>query len=94
LLHFIAASVGAGIAARHVWIQSHPDQVMAECGVGFDYMFESFPFKRAIELVFKGTGECTKIDWTFLGLTIPQLSFIGFATLAAYAVLLTLRKRS
>lgn len=94
LLHFIAASVGAGIAARHVWIQSHPDQVMAECGVGFDYMFESFPFKRAIELVFKGTGECTKIDWTFLGLTIPQLSFIGFTTLAAYAVLLTLRKKS
>ena len=67
LFHFIAAIVGAGIAARHVWIQSHPDQVMAECGVGFDYMFESFPFKRALELVFKGTGECTKVDWTFLG---------------------------
>ncbi|MEQ1600753.1 MAG: disulfide bond formation protein B [Methylophilaceae bacterium] len=94
LLHFIAASVGAGIAARHVWIQSHPDQVMAECGVGFDYMFESFPFKRAIELVFKGTGECTKVDWTFLSFTIPQLSFVCFVALAIFAVLLTLRKKA
>lgn len=93
LLHFSAAAAGAGIAARHIWIQSHADEVMAECGAGFDYIFESFPMRKALELVFKGTGECSKIDWTLFGLTIPQLSLIAFVALALYAVLLAVMKK-
>ena len=87
-LQFVAAAAGAGIAMRHIWIQNHADQVMAECGAGFDYIFERFPFRKAIELVFKGTGECSTIDWTFLGFTIPQLSLVAFVGLAMYAVFL------
>jgi disulfide bond formation protein DsbB len=52
-------------------------------------MFENFPFKKAIDLVFKGTGDCANIDWTFLGLTIPQMSLIAFVSLAAYAIYLS-----
>jgi len=91
-LQFVIAATGAGIAMRHIWIQSHPDQVMAECGAGFDYIFEQFPFRRAVELVFKGTGECSNIDWTLLGFTIPQLSLVAFTGLAAYAVVLAFVK--
>jgi disulfide bond formation protein DsbB len=90
-LQFIAAAAGAGIALRHIWIQSHADQVMAECGAGFDYIFERFPFRKAVELVFKGTGECSAIDWTLFGLTIPQLSLIAFTGLGFYAVFLAFR---
>lgn len=93
-LHFIAAAIGAGIAARHIWIQANPDKVMAECGAGFDYIFETFPFKRALDLVFKGTGECSAIDWTFLGFTIPQLSLACFIALALYAVYLAIIKKA
>ena len=92
LLHFSAAA-GAGIAIRHIWIQNHADEVMAECGAGFDYLFQTFPMRKAQELVFKGTGECSKIDWTLFGLSIPQLSLIAFAALALYAVLLAFRKQ-
>ncbi|HEY0269341.1 MAG TPA: disulfide bond formation protein B [Methyloradius sp.] len=91
-VHFIAAVAGAGIASRHIWIQANPDKVMAECGAGFDYIFENFPMKRALDLVFKGTGECTTIDWTLFGLTIPQLSLICFVGLAIYAILLAVLK--
>jgi len=87
-VQFAVAAAGAGIALRHIWIQSHPGEVMAECGAGFDYIFERFPFRKAVELVFKGTGECSTIDWTLLGFTIPQLSLVAFVGLAAYAVLL------
>ncbi|RYF63055.1 MAG: disulfide bond formation protein B, partial [Comamonadaceae bacterium] len=27
---------------------------------------------------FKGSGDCSKIDWTFLGLSIANWSFIAF----------------
>lgn len=85
-LHILTALIGAGIALRHMWIQAHPDQVMGECGAGFDYIFERFPLRRALDLVFKGTGECSAIDWTLFGLTIPQLSLIAFLGLGAYAL--------
>ena len=88
ILHLAAAATGSVIASRHIWIQANPDKVMAECGAGFDYIFKNFPFKKAIDLVFKGTGECTSIDWTLFDLTIPQLSLICFIALGIYAVYL------
>lgn len=94
VLQFAVAATGAGIASRHIWIQTHADEVMAECGAGFDYIFQSFPFRKAIELVFKGTGECTAIDWTLFGLTIPQLSLMAFVVLGIYAVVLAVAKRT
>lgn len=94
LLHVVAAVTGIGIAARHIWIQANPDKVMAECGAGFDYIMETFPLKKALDLIFKGTGECSAIDWTLFGLTIPQLSLIAFAGLGLFAVLLAFQKKA
>ena len=87
VIQLLSALGGAGVAIRHWWIQAHRESMVADCGVGFDYMFENFPLKKALTLVFRGTGDCAAIDWTFLGLTIPQLSliaFIGFAIFAVY----------
>lgn len=88
LLHLLTALGGAGVAIRHWWIQAHRESMVADCGVGFDYMFENFPLKKALTLVFRGTGDCAAIDWTFLGLTIPQLSLIAFIGFGIYAVYL------
>ncbi len=87
-LHVIAAMVGAGWAMRHWWIQAHRETMIADCGVGFDYMIENFPLKKALSLVFKGTGDCAAIDWTFLGLSIPQMALIAFIGLGIYAIYL------
>lgn len=92
-LQFIAAVVGAGIAARHTWIQANPDKVMSECGAGFDYIYETLPFQEFLTWVFKGTGECSAMDWSFLGLTIPQLSLIAFIGLAMYSIALVFLKK-
>jgi len=88
LLQVITSLGGAGVAVRHWWIQAHKDEMIADCGVGFDYMFENFPLEKALTLVFKGTGDCAAIDWTFLGLTIPQMSLIAFIGFGLYAVFL------
>lgn len=93
VLHLAAAFTGIGIAIRHTWIQANPEKVFAECGAGFDYIFETFPLKKALDLVFKGTGECSTIDWTLFGLTIPQLSLIAFIGLAIYAIWLAFLKK-
>jgi disulfide bond formation protein DsbB len=88
LLQMLTALGGAGVAVRHWWVQAHKNEMIADCGVGFDYMFENFPLEKALTLVFKGTGDCAAIDWTFLGLTIPQMSLIAFIGFGVYAIYL------
>lgn len=88
LLQVLTAMGGAGVAIRHWWLQAHKDTMIADCGVGFDYMFENFPLKKALTLVFRGTGDCAAIDWTLLGLSLPQLGLIAFVGFGVYALYL------
>jgi disulfide bond formation protein DsbB len=41
-------------------------------------MFENFPLTKAFSLLFKGAGDCSEIDWSFLGITLPQLALIAY----------------
>ena len=70
--------VGIVFASKHILIQSKWITVPAECGIDLDYMFENFPLTEAFSLLFKGTGDCSEIDWLFLGLTLPQLALIAY----------------
>jgi disulfide bond formation protein DsbB len=87
-LQVITALGGAGVAMRHWYLQANKESMIADCGVGFDYMFDNFPLEKALKLVFRGTGDCAAIDWTFLGLTLPQLGLISYIVFAIYAVYL------
>lgn len=91
LLQILTALGGAGVAIRHWYLQVHKDEMLVDCGVGFDYMFENFPLQKALTLVFRGTGDCAAIDWTFLGLSLPQLALLAYLGLAAYALYLLKR---
>ena len=91
-LQVLTALGGAGWAVRHWYLQANKESMIADCGVGFDYMFENFPLEKMFKLIFKGTGDCAAIDWTFLGLTLPQLALISFLAFAAYAIYLVTRK--
>jgi len=77
VLMLAAAGFGAFVAARQSWLQWYPPEVVT-CGRDFYGMIETFPLKRAIPMIFKGSGDCTKIDWTFLGGSIANWSFVGF----------------
>jgi len=74
----IANIVGIIFAIKHILIQSKWITVPAECGVDLNYMFENFPLTEAFSLLFKGSGDCSDIDWLFLGLTLPQLALIAY----------------
>jgi protein dithiol:quinone oxidoreductase len=82
---------GAFVAARQSWLQWYPPE-SASCGRDFYGMIETFPLKRAIPMIFKGSGDCTKIDWTFLGLSIANWSFISFVVIGVVALVLAFRQ--
>ena len=80
-LTLLLAGFGAFVAARQSFLQWYPPEV-ASCGRDFYGMIETFPLQRVIPMIFKGSGDCTKIDWTFLGLSIANWSFLCFAGIA------------
>ena len=82
---------GAGVAARQSWLQWFPPEI-ATCGRDLFGMIESFPLKRVIPMVFRGSGDCSAVDWTFLGLTIANWSFLNFVLVGVIGLLL-LRRR-
>jgi len=84
-LSVVLAVFGAFVAARQSWLQWHPPE-FASCGRDFYGMIENFPLQRAIPMIFKGSGDCTKVDWTFLGGSIANWSFVCFVVLAAFSV--------
>ena len=75
------ALLGASVGAWHVWLQLHPPAVSA-CGPSLEYLVSNLPLGRALPRIFQGYGDCTAIDWSFLGLTIPAWSLIWLLTLA------------
>lgn len=90
-LALLTAGFGAFVAARQSWLQWYPPEI-ASCGRDFYGMVEAFPLKRAIPMIFRGSGDCTAIDWTFLGLTIANWSFLNFVLLALLSGWLLLRR--
>lgn len=79
------AAGGAFVAARQSFLQWYPPEIMS-CGRDFYGMIESFPLKRAIPMIFKGSGDCSAVDWTFLGLSIANWSFLCFLGITAVAM--------
>jgi disulfide bond formation protein DsbB len=85
VLTVAAAGAGAGIAGRQTWLVHNPPQVL-DCGPGLDYMMESLPLSKVLPKVFQGEGDCAKVAWRFLGLSIPEWALVWFVILILLAL--------
>jgi protein dithiol:quinone oxidoreductase len=43
-------------------------------------------------MIFKGSGDCTKIEWTFLGLSIANWSFLCFVAIALVSAVVIFKR--
>jgi disulfide bond formation protein DsbB len=86
-----SACFGAFVAARQSFLQWYPPEVVS-CGRDFYGMIENFPLQRALPMIFKGSGDCSKVDWTFLGGSIANWSFVWFSFAALVALTLLVRQ--
>jgi len=86
----VVCGFGAFVAARQSWLQWYPPQALS-CGRDLYGMIENFPLQRVIPMVFKGSGDCSVVDWTFLGGSIANWSFLCFCAIGGLALLLAVR---
>lgn len=83
--------LGAFVAARQSWLQWYPPEVLS-CGRDLYGMIENFPLQRVVPMIFKGSGDCSAVDWTFLGGSIANWSFLCFCGIALTSLVLFLAR--
>jgi len=89
VLLVVISGLGAFVAARQSWLQWYPPEVLS-CGRDLYGMIENFPLQRVVPMIFKGSGDCSAVDWTFLGGSIANWSFLCFCGIALTALALIL----
>jgi len=77
VLMVLVAGLGAGVAARHVWLEHNPPQIF-DCGADLGFMVNAFPLAEALPMIFRGSGDCTEVPWRFLDLSISEWALIWF----------------
>ena len=90
-LALVAAAGGAYTAAQQSWLQWYPPEVMS-CGRDLYGMIETFPLQRALPMIFRAGGDCSQIDWTLLGLSIANWSFLCFVGFAVLLLVLLFKR--
>ena len=90
----LMALAGIAVAARHLWIQSLPEDQIPSCGAPLKDMLQMMSVGKVIVKVFGGSGECAKITWRLFGLSMPGWVLISLVVLAAWALFAGFRNRA
>jgi protein dithiol:quinone oxidoreductase len=87
-----AASLATvGVAIRHLYVQSLPPGAIPACGAPLDVLLQFTPVTEVIRKVLTGSGECSQVNWKFLGLAMPAWVLISAAALGLLGVVTNIR---
>lgn len=87
----LVALAGFGTALRQSWLQWYPPEFFS-CGRDPFNMVNKIPLADLIPKVFAGQGDCTAVDWTFLGGSIANWSMLCFAGIIIALVIALIRR--
>lgn len=88
------AIAGGSVSVRQSLLQRFPKPELASnCGADLDFLLGNFPLAQALPKIFSGTGDCAKVEWSLLGLSIAEWAFVWFALLLATGAWLAFVRR-
>ncbi len=90
-LLILGFSLAGGVVALQQSILQRSPPSIAECGPGLAYLMDMYGLAEALPMIFRGSGDCSTIDWTFLGLSIANWSLVCFTAVAIFAVTMMVR---
>jgi len=86
LILLIFTGFGFYIAAKQIYLQHLPLGQAPACGPGVNYLFQALPLKDFFLALFQGDGDCAKISWSFLGLSLAEYSAGVFLLLSLFNI--------
>jgi protein dithiol:quinone oxidoreductase len=82
---FGGAIWGMITAGRHVRLQGQEPDLMGGCGADWVVMVDmEWSWGDRIREAFTASGDCTEIDWSFLGLSMPGWTLVWYVALTAF----------
>jgi len=81
------------VAARHVYVQSLPPGSLPSCGAPLAVLLKFTPVWEVVRKVLTGSGECSEVNWRFLGLTMPAWVLLWALALGSAGAIVNLRGR-
>mgnify|MGYP001294710347 CR=1 FL=1 len=89
------AIAGGSVSVRQSLLQRFPQpEVAANCGADLDFLLGNFPLAQALPKIFAGTGDCAKVEWSLLGLSIAEWALAWFVLLLAVGAWLAFGRRA
>jgi protein dithiol:quinone oxidoreductase len=86
----LSAAYGLSVAARQVWLLSHPE---SSCGIDpLETWINQFQIVQNLPWLFKADGLCSAKLPTIFGLQVPEWSLLWFAILLLVLIATFLRK--
>jgi disulfide bond formation protein DsbB len=89
----VASLATVGVAGRHVYIQSLPPGSVPSCDAPLEVMLKYSKVSSVIKKVLTAGGECSVINWKFLGLSMPFWVLLFAVVVGAAGVWLNARLR-
>lgn len=89
----LAAAIGGSVSGRHSWLQHLPPEKVPECGPGLSFWLDTLPITSVFNKVFAGSGECAEVDWSLLGLSMPEWVLIAFVAFGLYGLKVLIKGR-
>ena len=81
---FLSSLTGALLAARQLYLQSLPADMVPSCVPDIDYLFSTLPFLEILILALTGDGNCAEVLWSFMGIRIPGWVLIAWMLFMTY----------
>ena len=75
------ATLGAYIAGRHIYLQGLPLDQLEGCSPSFEYILTNYDWLKIFKAFFVRDQDCGKIDWTFLGQSMPRWVLVWFVAM-------------
>ena len=91
-LSLLSAVTGAYFSAKQLWLQSLPEENIPSCGPPVEYLFDAFPMSEVLTMLVRGDGNCAKVQWELLSISMPGWVLISFIVLSLLGLYQLLRK--
>lgn len=91
-LGLVGAIGGSYFSAKQLWLQNLPEDNIPTCGPPVDYLFDVFPASEVITMLIRGDGNCAKVQWELLGVSMPGWVLLMFVVMASVGIFQLLRK--
>lgn len=90
-LQLFLSLAGMYFSGRQLWLAALPADQTPACMPSLNVLIHYFPWQDVLKALFFGSGDCGKVEWHFLGISLPLWSLFYFSLVFLVSLWLMIR---